>query len=113
MDITSNNETIKFRVTQADKEKIQNDAKKYGVTVSAYIRTVMLSNEKICVLANGNEIAAQLFAVSQSLENLSTKSCISMGDIDKLRDILQNISDNLFNISEKLDELRTEEGGEE
>ncbi len=100
------NKTVNFsfRLTPADKKKLQSLAKKSGLTMTDYIMRSAL-NKPIIILPGLDELAYQLKAIGNNLNQLTRRANAGETRVVSLRETEQRLGDIWKELMEALKEV--------
>ena len=105
IDITPNKTVnFSFRLTLADKKKLQLLAKKSGLTMTDYIMWSAL-NKPIIILPGLDELAYQLKAIGNNLNQLTRRANAGETRVVSLRETEQRLGDIWKELMEALKEV--------
>ena len=95
--------TIQVRIKPEEKAALQQRADDIGISLSRFLRNVILSEDKINIFPGGKDILAQLYEI---------KAAVELNSIDRnITDQLARCADALCRIADQLTDLS--DGGEE
>jgi len=95
----SKGKLIQLRVTQEEKDMLQQQADSIGVSLSGLLRKMVLSEEKITVFPGGKDILTQLYEIKATVEQNSMDSGIT-DQLARCADALCKIADHLTDLSD-------------
>ena len=100
---------VKIRLCPDEKDLLKKSAEEVGLSMSDYIRSIIFSDKKLILLAEGSEIAKLLFLIRTDLEHFRKCESFPQEAVKPLMDALNDVSKNLFVLSEKLSDIHSDE----
>ena len=100
---------VKIRLCSEEKETLKKSAEEVGLSMSDYIRRILFSDKKLILLTEGAEIAKLLFLIRTDLEHFRKCESFPQEAVKPLTDSLNDVSKNLFVLSEKLSDIHSDE----
>ena len=102
-------EKIEFKVTLAEHQKVKDDAKAIGTTVSALMRRLITSDDRIVVLGDGQEILTVLYEINAKLDECLAMKTLTVMDASSLRQGMTKIAALFCTIADNLSDLSEDE----
>ena len=97
--------SINIRVTEAEKQKIDQIAKSVGTDVSSLMRETVLTEEKLILLPSGPEIASKLCELITDIQRIHKPEALESVYWPVLLKKVEEVSDQMQLISDKLSEI--------
>ena len=105
--------TLQCRVSVTDKEKISHRAEAAHLKMSAYLRTVALSDEKVIFLNEIGSIAKSLAEISTNLDSALRDKEIKSDLEEEMLRMFSLINDDFIEILDQISDIKlSDEGGE-
>ena len=106
---------IKVRCNPEQKAAINHDADVAGMSLSDYVRSVLLSSEKVVFLVEGSEINKSLFHIRKELAYFRSNGGVPQESLDAFTSALENVSEELHSLNKKVSatlSCKAEENGD-
>lgn len=100
---------VKIRLCPNEKDLLKKSAEEVELSMSDYIRSIIFSDKKLVLLTEGAEIAKLLFLIRSDLEHFRKCNSFPQEAVKPLMDALNDVSKNLFVLSEKLSNIHPDE----
>lgn len=102
-------EKIECKVTHLEKEMAAEKAKDIGTTVSALMRRLISSDDRIVVLGDGQEILTVLYEINAKLDECLAMKTLTTMDASSLRQGMTKIAALFCMIADNLSDLSEDE----
>lgn len=96
---------VKIRLCPDEKDLLKKSAEEVWLSMSDYIRSIIFSDKKLVLLTEGSEIAKLLFFIHTDLQHFRKCESFPQEAVKPLIDSLNDISKNLFALTEKLSDI--------
>lgn len=105
--------TMQFRIASSDKDKIIQRANAAQLSISSYIRTVALYDDKVTFLNQSGSIAKSLAEISTNLDRALRGKEIKSDLEEDLLNKFNLINDDFVDILEQISKIKlSDEGGD-
>ena len=106
---------VKFRCKPEQKTTMQGEAKTGGMSLSDYVRSVLLCEKKPVFLVEGSEINKSLFHIRKELAYFRSNGGVPQESLSAFTSALENVSEELHSLNKKVSaalSCKTEENGD-
>ena len=113
---SKNTAEIKFRCKPEEKDTVNQDAKTAGLSMSDYVRSILLCEKKAVFLVEGAEISKSLFLIRKELNYFRSNGSVPQQSLDAFTSSLDDVAQELHSLNEKVAvalSCKEEENGDE
>lgn len=99
---SKNTAEIKFRCKPEEKDAVNQDANAAGLSMSDYVRSILLCEKKPVFLVEGSEINKSLFHIRKELAYFHSNGGVPQESLNAFTSALENVSEELHSLNIKV-----------
>ena len=99
---SKNTAEIKFRCKPEEKDTVNQDASAAGLSLSDYVRSILLCGKKAVFLVEGAEISKSLFLIRKDLAYFRSNGSVPQQSLDAFTISLDDVAKELNSLNKKV-----------